>query len=263
MPGTGVFYVDDDPGCCSDMSFTSLLALADDTGRNVAWTDNNGCHHTLEQQQRRAANAFSCQKVTPVTPNEAMRRECKDTDMQNLSPGERAGRETNENIIAGTDNLQTGEQLKNSVTETKENDYPEKEGCRDIDLNKTPQQKPRKKKHRPKVIAEDTPRRTPKAAASPKENPTGKRKYVRKKAVSAGPTILSEEANANGECTDPNVVVPLTPNLAASEKKPTGKRKYVRKKPLNKASATPPAEATGDLIDPEVLEHGKKPRKRA
>jgi hypothetical protein len=51
-----------------------------------------------------------------------------------------------------------------------------------IDLNKTPQQKPpRRRKHRPKVIKEGKPKRTPKPK-TPKntENPTGKRKYVRK-----------------------------------------------------------------------------------
>ncbi|RWV93041.1 hypothetical protein GW17_00044524 [Ensete ventricosum] len=67
---------------------------------------------------------------------------------------------------------------------------PEIEG---IDLNRTPQQKPKRKKHRPKVIQEGKPTRTPKprtpklvtpkAAKMIEEGSTGKRKYVRKKIV--------------------------------------------------------------------------------
>ncbi|OVA04643.1 HhH-GPD domain [Macleaya cordata] len=51
-----------------------------------------------------------------------------------------------------------------------------------IDLNTPPtQQKQRRKKHRPKVVIEGKPKRTPKPK-TPKqaENPSGKRKYVRK-----------------------------------------------------------------------------------
>lgn len=72
-----------------------------------------------------------------------------------------------------------------------------------IDLNKTPQQKPpRRRKHRPKVITEGKPKRTrkpvtPKATA---ENPTGKRKYVRKN-VRKEP--ITEHADATRGTTDP------------------------------------------------------------
>ncbi|RWW53433.1 hypothetical protein BHE74_00040112 [Ensete ventricosum] len=62
-----------------------------------------------------------------------------------------------------------------------------------IDLNRTPQQKPKRKMHRPKVIQEGKPTRTPKprtpklvtpkAAKMIEEGSTGKRKYVRKKIV--------------------------------------------------------------------------------
>ncbi|KAA8518624.1 hypothetical protein F0562_016098 [Nyssa sinensis] len=69
-------------------------------------------------------------------------------------------------------------------TPLQENHNLDKGGNRDIDLNKTPQQKQRRKKHRPKVIIEGQPKRTPKPVtpkpAGSKENPTGKRKYVRK-----------------------------------------------------------------------------------
>ncbi|PIN06015.1 DNA-(apurinic or apyrimidinic site) lyase [Handroanthus impetiginosus] len=57
-----------------------------------------------------------------------------------------------------------------------------------IDLNKTPQQKaPKRRKHRPKVIVEGKPKRTPKPAVAqsktPDGNPTPKRKYTRRKGV--------------------------------------------------------------------------------
>ncbi|KAJ4834285.1 hypothetical protein Tsubulata_036459 [Turnera subulata] len=254
---------------CGNVSFTSLLALA-----NAADTESNVCSsgsYTSEHHWR-AANAFSCQnpyQLTPATSNQAVRRECKQSEMQNLS--ERPGHEMNEqNIIAAAgidaDNQQTGKQLKNSVTdpsllvicpESKEIENPEKEGSNAVDLNKTPQQKPRRKKHRPKVIREDKPKRTAKTATA-KENP-GKRKYARKKAVNTGPTTLSAEAN--GEYSNPEVLEPVTPNPAAVEKNPTVKRTYARKKPLNRA--TPPAEATGEFIDLKVLEHGNKSCKRA
>lgn len=57
-----------------------------------------------------------------------------------------------------------------------------------IGLNETPQQKPpKRRKHRPKVVSENKPKRGPKVATSKSstigENQTGKRKYVRKKGL--------------------------------------------------------------------------------
>lgn len=60
----------------------------------------------------------------------------------------------------------------------------EKQG---VDLEQTPPQKPRRKKHRPKVVREGKPPRTPKPAtpkpATPAAEGTGKRRYVRRKGV--------------------------------------------------------------------------------
>ncbi|CBI30244.3 unnamed protein product, partial [Vitis vinifera] len=74
-----------------------------------------------------------------------------------------------------------------------------------IDLNKTPQQKPRRKKHRPKVVIEGKPKRTPKPV-NPKctgsqGNPTGKRKYVRKNGVNKPST--NSPAEIMGRSTEP------------------------------------------------------------
>ncbi|PIA54768.1 hypothetical protein AQUCO_00900981v1 [Aquilegia coerulea] len=72
-------------------------------------------------------------------------------------------------------------------TPSKETIQHEKGEDNGIDLNKTPQQKPRKKrKYTPKVLKEGKPKRTPKSAVkqtNTKENKTGKRKYVRKKGI--------------------------------------------------------------------------------
>ncbi|CAA3012283.1 transcriptional activator DEMETER-like [Olea europaea subsp. europaea] len=68
-----------------------------------------------------------------------------------------------------------------------------------IDLNKTPQQKPpKRRKHRPKVIVEQKPQRTPKPASTnnntPKENTPGKRKYKPKKDIKTS-TQLTDAKN--------------------------------------------------------------------
>ncbi|MCI46586.1 protein ROS1-like, partial [Trifolium medium] len=60
-----------------------------------------------------------------------------------------------------------------------ENHNPDEGSSLCTGLNKTPEKKPRRKKHRPKVIREGKPKRTPKLAtpkpAPSKENTTGKR----------------------------------------------------------------------------------------
>lgn len=82
-------------------------------------------------------------------------------------------------------------------TPDKENIDSEKGSNEGIDLNKTPNPKPpRRRKHRPKVIIEGKPKRTPKPA-TPKnttENPTGKRKYVRR-------NVQKESATEQGDAT--------------------------------------------------------------
>ncbi|GFP97813.1 transcriptional activator demeter [Phtheirospermum japonicum] len=89
-----------------------------------------------------------------------------------------------------------------------------------IDLNQTPQQKPpssRKKKHRPKVIREGKPKRTPKPASAD-GSPKVKRKYVRKNGVNALETPSAADVV--------NVV-------EASNAGPTAKKSKSRKRKLN------------------------------
>lgn len=69
-----------------------------------------------------------------------------------------------------------------------------------IDQNKTPQQKtPKRRKHRPKVIVEKKPKRTPKPAAtktdSPDGNPPAKRKYVCKSGIKTSESQSGDAVN--------------------------------------------------------------------
>ncbi|KAL5709599.1 hypothetical protein ACHQM5_020267 [Ranunculus cassubicifolius] len=78
-------------------------------------------------------------------------------------------------------------------TPSKENHQLEKGAENEFDLNKTPQQKPRKKKHRPKVFKPDKPAKTPKSTAkqnNPQEPQRAKRKYVRKNVQNTPETPL-------------------------------------------------------------------------
>ncbi|XP_020972380.1 protein ROS1 isoform X2 [Arachis ipaensis] len=66
-----------------------------------------------------------------------------------------------------------------------------------IQVESTPQSKQKRRKHRPKVIVEGTPKRTRKSAEEKnvqlKENSTGKRKYVRRKGINKTATTPAEE----------------------------------------------------------------------
>ncbi|XP_030451550.1 transcriptional activator DEMETER-like [Syzygium oleosum] len=93
------------------------------------------------------------------------------------------------------------ELLENIVESFKQKKDAIVESNQGIDLNTTPQQKaPKRKKHRPKVIVEGKPKSTRKPEAQVKqkgnENPSGKRKYVRKKGLKES---ASQQADAAQE----------------------------------------------------------------
>ncbi|XP_076905881.1 uncharacterized protein LOC143561783 [Bidens hawaiensis] len=108
--------------------------------------------------------------------------------------------------IEDGDNHFVGDSTSSAVSTTQKECLVVEEGEElGIDLNKTPNQKTpaRRKKHRPKVIREGKPKKTP----TPKTDPNReKRKYVRK-----------------------------TPQENGVEKSPNGKRKYVRKKVVDQS----------------------------
>ncbi|GMI84827.1 DEMETER [Hibiscus trionum] len=149
-------------------------------------------------------------------------------------------KEKQENLIACNENgvsQKNCEHLQNVVdsssaviSTTMEEKDSERASARGIDLNKTPQQKPpKRRKHRPKVIVEGKPKSTPKSAAAAninsKDNPSGKRKYVRKKG-------LEESATEHADSTKESGSTSGTPE----------KRKHVRKRSLK--------ESANELIDP-------------
>ncbi|KAF2289764.1 hypothetical protein GH714_038529 [Hevea brasiliensis] len=191
-----------------------------------------------------AADSKTTFQIIPLTPEKDATTECGQVSQNQKE----RNKQENRTAITVVDTLQTDRELQELANDSssaaictliKENHNPGNEGSHAIE---TPQRKPRRKRHRPKVITEGKPKTKPTAKPTPStESPTGKRKYVRKKPLNKAPI----------------------PPLAESEKKPTGKRRYVRKKPLNKATTTTPVEATGESIDPKALELAKKSCRRS
>ncbi|PON34206.1 DNA glycosylase [Parasponia andersonii] len=136
---------------------------------------------------------------TPVTPDHAAIMEIRWSEILKSAIDESASQERDrtKNLLEGTGNeaiQQHHDQLLQNIVDSsstgistpyKESKDSDKIGDLVIDLNKTPQQKaPKRRKHRPKVIVEGKQKRGRKPAipknTEPKENQTGKRKYVRK-----------------------------------------------------------------------------------
>ncbi|XP_057490540.1 DNA glycosylase/AP lyase ROS1-like [Actinidia eriantha] len=150
-----------------------------------------------------------------------------------------------------------------------------------------PQRKPRRKKHRPKVVIDGQRKNTRKAVtqkpANTKENPSGKRKYVRKNKLEQTPatpkpsdsteTPKVKRKYERKKKTDQSPVkpepadtppskrkyvrkkkldqIPVTPKPVDINKKPTGKRTYVRKNKRDQTWGTPlVTNGTADL-EPE------------
>lgn len=101
------------------------------------------------------------------------------------------------NFVYGT--LGTSSAAISTPPKEKQNSDGRNDG--EIDLNKTPPQKtPKRRKHRPKVVVEGKPKRTPKPAArennsTPSGNSTTKRKYERKKGIKTSTNQSIDAAN--------------------------------------------------------------------
>ncbi|KAL8518151.1 hypothetical protein ACS0TY_009484 [Phlomoides rotata] len=85
-------------------------------------------------------------------------------------------------------------------TPPQEKQISDERNAEEIDLNKTPFQKtPKRRKHRPKVVKEGKPKRTPKPKATANntagESSTTKRKYVRKKGIKTSTDQSSDSTN--------------------------------------------------------------------
>lgn len=73
-----------------------------------------------------------------------------------------------------------------------------------IDLNRTPEQKPRRRKHRPKVVTEGKPKRIRKPAVPKSDADRPKRKYVRKNGLNKASTTPTPDAEV--ETADPKTL---------------------------------------------------------
>ncbi|KAK8685568.1 hypothetical protein V6N13_041568 [Hibiscus sabdariffa] len=193
---------------------------------------------------------------SPVTPYKAKNAESKDvSEIKDLTVANRRtearNKQANEWAAARVDanGLQCGKEIQMSVTESSLPATPNKENHNLddgddhlIDLNRTPQQKQRRRKHRPKIIGEGKPRTkksvTPKPNYS-QENPTGKRKYVRKNEPSENAAISPGETNVENS---------------------TPKMKYARRMDLKKDSAITILESEHVA---ETLQHNRKSCVRA
>ncbi|XP_059646749.1 DNA glycosylase/AP lyase ROS1-like [Cornus florida] len=140
------------------------------------------------------SSTFSSQ-FSPITPEPAKRVEDRQVScIPNVSEDERANQagDTHENEVStkrvelSEDQLQMLNDSSCAAVSTtlQESHNSDKGGNLGIDLNTTPQQKQRRKKHRPKVVIEGQSKRVRKPVTSKqtgnKETATGKRKYVRR-----------------------------------------------------------------------------------
>ncbi|KAL3536157.1 hypothetical protein ACH5RR_004618 [Cinchona calisaya] len=136
-----------------------------------------------------------------------------------------------------------------------ENFKPEIGSNQQTDMNKTPLLKPRRRKHRPKVVVEGQPKRTrnqrtPKPAGHDKIA-TPKRQYVRKNTFSKPVDTPSE-----GKTNEIDV---------GHDKIARPKRQYVRKNTFSKPVDTPSEGKTNEIdveVKPPSLEGMPKPKRK-
>nr|AVP26967.1 DEMETER-like DNA glycosylase [Salvia miltiorrhiza] len=178
----------------------------------------------------------------PITPEKTNRGDQQESAMKHSSIDEA---HTGEKNITRDGVMRLHEKEKSPLvndqlsevtsTELQENHKPDKGGMDEADLLKTPQQKTRRKKHRPKVIIEGQKKRTPKSSAQktnvPQDTTRVKRKYVRKNGVNRS---LGEANNGN----EPDNKTP------SANETPLRKRKNRRRKGISKSEDDTDKETT-------------------
>lgn len=191
---------------------------------------------------------INCFQTVPETMDEQNKfAENQNSTLQKYTTAESPSQEKDkhENLVATTENEYQGsfngllQHIIDSSSAAISTPYSKDKGSQSneccsgsgpgFDLNQTPEQKaPKRKKHRPKVIVEGKPKRTPNRATQrkteSKENPPQKRKYVRKN-VPEAPTPQVD-------------AVETLDSTKASKENPPEKRKYVRKN-VTKEAAKP------------------------
>ncbi|OVA17862.1 HhH-GPD domain [Macleaya cordata] len=163
-----------------------------------------------------ASNGNIFFQFSPLTPAQGRREQNQHSEIANIriEKGSDLVKNLQQNVVEQQSKnngieIQCKDSLLQSVvdlssaavsTRLKENQIPDKTEEHGIDLNKTPQQKPKRRKIRPRVVVEGKkPRKTPNSnvkQSTPKENPSGKRKYVRKNGLKSS---NSPSANVAGE----------------------------------------------------------------
>ncbi|KAK6140001.1 hypothetical protein DH2020_026217 [Rehmannia glutinosa] len=207
--------------------------------------DLNSLPRTITDAALSKKTSFQFEPITPEKTNKA--EYVQESPMKDLSTNEVTTRkDAKENKITGDGVTEDHEKREKShmiidqlcaatSTQLQENHKPDKGGTEETDLSKTPQQKARRRKHRPKVIIEGQNKSTPKSSAKKpsvsQETTKVKRTYVRRKGVT---NPLGEETDG----TDLNKKDSISTNT------PTGKRKYVRRKGINKPEGNMDKETT-------------------
>ncbi|KAL3825806.1 hypothetical protein ACJIZ3_021835 [Penstemon smallii] len=207
----------------------------------------------------------------PITPEMANKVEHEQqSTMQGLSRDDAAtAKDAKENAMTGdnvkghNENKEQSQQVNDQLcattsTQLQENHLPDKAGSEEADLIKTPQQKPRRRKHRPKVVIEGQTKRTPKPraekASTPQDTTRAKRKYIRRKGVD-NPTNSPLEGETNG--TDSNK------KTFTSTDTPVGKRTYETRKGIDKLEDTMDKKRTTETIDLTAVRHTRSSCRRS
>ncbi|CAK9168072.1 unnamed protein product [Ilex paraguariensis] len=178
----------------------------------------------LNSPPRTTTDAFFSRSISsqfaPITPDHAKRSDNRMvSDIPNSTANERTSQAKDKRVNEIASNVVEVNELHQETeksqlledqsgaaisTQLQENHNPDKGGNQDTDSNKTPQQKPRRKKHRPKVVIEGQSKSTRKPMtpkpADHNEIPTVKRKYTRRKGVDQPrDTPLAEETNKTND----------------------------------------------------------------
>ncbi|KAL3532045.1 hypothetical protein ACH5RR_005566 [Cinchona calisaya] len=166
----------------------------------------------------------------PNMPTLCMAMAAKATDMQKEVTLTAEFRELQNNQSELVEN----QSCATTSTVIGENFKPEMGNDQQTDLSKTPVQKPRRRKHRPKVVVEGQPKktrnpRTPKPTV-PEKVVTPKRKYVRRNTASK-PLDTTLEGRTNG--------IDAEAKPPGFEDMPKIKRKYTKRKGVDQS--TPPS----------------------
>ncbi|XP_008807511.2 protein ROS1A isoform X1 [Phoenix dactylifera] len=162
------------------------------------------CQHIAQNQVELCfSNSVGSSSLEPRVPSQVASSQQKQSEVNAIISPEVASSQQKQSEVSAI--ISSGEVPGQELDAEKQSENQR------IDLNKTPQQKPKRKKHRPKVIREDKPARTPKPktpkpvtpkrAKNKEENPSGKRKYVRKKKVQNSP---DNPTDALREIVNPN-----------------------------------------------------------